>query len=128
MTLIEFHADVTRVANALERIVFLLEKLVIPPLPADVSVMKATLDDLHIITPEDAARTAAEQMRFAEIHKVVPGSEAFDSALLAWEAEQRELHGEAWNPPAWAEVFATAAGGGRAAREPAGAASEHSQP
>lgn len=108
MTLLEFHVDMTRIADALEKIVFLLEKLVIPPLPADVRVTQATLDDLHIVAPEDVARMTAEQERFAEMHRVVPGSEAFDAELLAWEAEQKELHGEDWRPPEWAEILTTA--------------------
>lgn len=109
MTLVEFHVDVGRIADALEKIVYLLEKLVIPPLPADVKVAQATLDDLHIVTPEDTARMKEDQMRFAAIHRVVPNSEAFDAAVLDWEAEQRELHhGEDWKPPDWAEILASA--------------------
>lgn len=109
MTLVEFHVDVGRIADALEKIVYLLEKLVIPPLPADVKVTQATLDDLHIVSPEDVAKMAQDQARFAEIHRVVPGSEAFDAVLLDWEAEQRELHhGEDWKPPPWAEILAAA--------------------
>lgn len=118
MTLVELHVDVGRIADALEKIVFLLEKLVFPPLPADVKVTQATLDDLHIVTPEDVARIAEDRERFAEIHRVVPGSEAFDAALLDWEAEQKELHGEGWEPPDWAEIFR-----GGAVPEPEAAAS-----
>lgn len=117
MTLFEFHADVARVANALDRIVFLLEKLVIAPPPRDVRVEKATLDDLHVIEPEEIARMQAERERFAEMHRVVPGSEAFVDDLFAWEAEQRRINGQDWKAPDWASTF-TAAGGGRAVREP----------
>ena len=119
MTLLELTVDVGRVADALEKIVFLLEKLVIPPLPADVRVDQASLDDLHIITPEDTVRMAEEKMRFGELHRVVPGSEAFDDELLRYEAEQKELHGETWKAPTWAAVFTEAARGGRTARQPA---------
>jgi hypothetical protein len=108
MTLFELHVDLSRVANALEKIAHLLEKLVILPLPADVKVTQATLDDLHIVTPEDVERMSAEAQRFAEIHRVVPGSEAFTRELLDWEAEQKELNGETWKAPDWAEIFASA--------------------
>lgn len=122
MTLLELHVDVGRIADALEKIVFLLEKLVIPPLPAGVRVTQATLDDLHIVAPEDVARMAEDQQRFAEVHRVVPGSEAFDAELLAWEAEQKKVHGQDWKPPDWAEILTAANGGGRGVREPAPAA------
>lgn len=108
MTLVELHVDLARVAESLEKIVYLLEKLVIPPLPADVRVTQATLDDLRSITPEDTVRMAEEQMRFAELHRVVPGSEAFDAEFLDWEARQKEIHGEEWKPPDWAEAIASA--------------------
>jgi hypothetical protein len=113
VTLLELHVDVARVANALERIVFLLEKLVLAPPPADVRVQQATLDDLHIITPDDTERIKSDQMRFAEIHRVVPGSEAFATELMAWEREQRSLHGEDWKAPDWAEILVSAQGGNR---------------
>ena len=47
MTLVEFHADLARVANALDRIAFLLEKLVTVPPEREVRVEQATLDDLY---------------------------------------------------------------------------------
>ena len=108
MTLFEIHADVARVATALERIVFLLEKLVFPPEPAEVKVQQATLDDLRVVSPEVTERMHEAQMRFAEFHRVVPNSEAFAYELLAWEEEQRSIHGENWEPPDWAEIFASA--------------------
>ena len=109
MTLLEFHADLTRVANSLERIAFLLEKLVFPPQPADVQVHQATLDDLHVISPEDVERIRAEQTEFAERYNVVPDSPAMGREILAWEAEQRRIHGEEWKAPAaeeWKAIFA----------------------
>lgn len=119
MTLFEVHVDLSRIGDALEKIVFLLEKLVFPPLPADVRITQATLDDLRIVTPEETERMAAERQRFAEIHRVVPGSEAFDASLLDWEAEQKELHGENWKPPDWAEILVSVLGRSGAVREPA---------
>jgi len=124
LTLLELHVDLARVANALDRIVFLLEKLVIEPPPRDVRVTQATLDDLHMATPEAIERMAEEQARFAEVHRVVPGSEAFTEELLAWEARQRRLHGEGWKEPEWAEIFTAALGGGGTVREHAGAAAQ----
>lgn len=131
MTLLELHVDVARVADALERIVFLLEKLVFPPRPADVKVHQATLDDLHTVTPEDVARMGAEQMEFAERFRVVPGTPAMSQAVQEWEAEQRSLYGEDWQAPEdWRTIFAAAARGGvresadEAAAAPAGKRSE----
>lgn len=111
MTLVELHVDVARVANALEQIVDLLKKLVEVPPERDVKVHQATLDDLHIVSPEDLARQQQEQMAFAELHRVVPGSEAFDQELLEYAQRQRSIHGEDWQAPDWAEAFITAAGG-----------------
>lgn len=111
MTLVELHVDVGRIADALEKIQFLLEKLVFTPAPADVKVQQATLDDLHIITPDDLARQQAEQMAFAELHRVVPGSEAFDQELLEYADRQRSIHGVDWEAPDWAQAFIQAAGG-----------------
>ena len=108
MTLLEVHSDVSRIADALERIVFLLEKLVLDSPPQDVKVVQATLDDLHIIDPEETQRIADAAMRFAELHRVVPGSQAFAEELLYWEAQQKEIHGEKWEAPDWAEIFAGA--------------------
>ena len=117
MTLVELHVDVARVANALEKIVSLLEKLVLPPPPADLKIRQATVDDLRIVTPEDQVRMLQEQMAFGELHRVVPGSEAFDRELVVWEQEQRSLHGEEWKAPDWAAAFVAAQQQGAAARE-----------
>lgn len=76
MTLVELKVDLGRVADSLEKIVFLLEKLVFPPPPADVKVTQAKLDDLHIVTPEDTERMREEQAEFAERYQVVPNSPA----------------------------------------------------
>jgi hypothetical protein len=125
MTLLELHVDVARVADALERIAFLLERLVFPPSPADVKVHQATLDDLHTVTPEDIARMGAEQMEFAERFRVVPGSPAMMQALQDWEAEQRSLYGKDWQAPEdWRTILAAARGSvrefaGEAAAAPA---------
>jgi len=110
MTLVELHVDLSRAADALEKIVFLLEKLAFPPPAAEVEVHQATLDDLHIVTPEDQERIAQEQLAFAERYRVVPGSEAFARELAAWEEEQRSLHGQDWQAPDWAAVFAAVRG------------------
>src|SRR5215471_1885908 len=101
MTLVELHVDLSRAADALERIALLLEKLVYPPAPAELKVHQATLDDLHIVTPEDQARMVAQQIAFGELHRVVPGSEAFEKYVLDWEEQQRSLHGEEWQAPDW---------------------------
>ena len=112
MTLVDLHVDMGRVADALEKIVFLLEKLVFPPAPREVPAYQATLDDLHIVTPEDHERNAQEQMAFAERYRVVPGSEAMAQALADWEDEQRSIHGEAWQAPEdWRTIFAAAGRG-----------------
>lgn len=117
MAFIEIRADLKRVAEALEKIVYLLERLVYPPAPADIRVEQATLEDLHVVTPEDQERIREEQTIFAERYQVVPGSEAFAQALQAWELEQRGLYGETWKAPEdWKSIFARAA----ADREPAG--------
>jgi hypothetical protein len=110
MPLIEIRTDLTRVADALERIAYLLERLVYPPLPADIQVQQATLQDLHIVTPEDHQRMTEEQAAFAARYHVMPGSEAFGDALADWEAEQRSLYGENWQAPDdWRKVFREAA-------------------
>ena len=109
MTLLELHADVGRVADALEKLVFLLEKLVFPP-PRDVKVQQATLDDLRFTTPDDVARMQTEQAEFAERYNVVPGSDAFDLAILMdWEQQQKGIHGQGWKPPEdWRKIMAQA--------------------
>lgn len=120
MPLVEWHVEMNRVADALERIAYLLERLVYPPLPADIQVQQATLKDLHFITPEDHARITEEQAAFAARYQVVPGSEAFADALAEWEREQRSLYGENWQPPDdWRSIFREAAegAGGRAGTE-----------
>jgi len=116
MTLVELHVDLSRTADALERIAFLLEQLAFPPKAQAAPVIQATVDDLHTVSPEDYASMRAEQMAFAERYRVVPGSEAFARELAAWEQEQRSLHGEAWQAPDWAAVFAATQG---PVREPA---------
>jgi len=109
MTLVQLNFDLGRVADALDRIVFLLEKLAFPPVPDKPEVYQATLDDLHIITPEDVARIHEEQEEFAARYNVVPGSEAYMQAILDWEESERNLHGENWQPPQdWRAIFAEA--------------------
>lgn len=121
MALIELHVELTRVADSLEKIVFLLEKLVFPPPPAAPSVRQSTLDDLHIVTAEDHQRMTEEQAAFAERYQVVPGSEAMAQALQAWEDEQRSVYGETWQAPEdWKTIFAAAERAHRADRKPAG--------
>lgn len=113
MTLLELKVDLARVADSLEKIVFLLEKLVFPAPPADVKVQQATLDDLHIFTPEDQQRMQEEQAEFAERYQVVPGSEAYAQALQEWEVEQRSIYGEDWQAPEdWRTILAAAERGG----------------
>ena len=117
MTLLELHVDVSRAADALEKIVFLLERLVYPQVPDRMPVRQATLDDLHIVTPEDVGQMKEEQIEFAERYRVVPGSEAMVRALQDWEAQQRNLYGEEWKAPEdWRAIFAaretTGQGGG----------------
>src|SRR5215471_3003867 len=99
MTLLELHMDVARVANALEKIAELLEKLVTEPPPADIQVQQSTLDDLYDASPERIGRMQAEQQEFAERYRVTPGSPAMRKALMDWEAEQRMLYGEKWQAP-----------------------------
>lgn len=123
MTLVELHVDLARVADSLEKIVFLLEKLVFPPVPAEVKVHQASLDDLHTVTPEDVARIEAEQMEFAERFRVVPGSPAMGQVLQEWEAEQRSLYGENWQAPEdWKTIVAAAERSDRSGRESSGSA------
>ena len=111
MTLVELHVDVGRIADALEKIQFLLEKLVYPPAPADIKVRQATLDDLHTVSEEDVTRMQAEQADFAARFRVTPGSPAMMQALADWEGEQRSIHGENWEAPEdWMSIFARAAG------------------
>jgi len=129
MTLVELHVDVARMADALERIVFLLEKLVFAPPPADVKVHQATLDDLHTFTPEDHARIQEEQLAFAERYRVAPGSPAMMQALCDWEAQQRSIFGEDWKAPEdWRALFAAvaASGGVRESAEAAAPAPQRS--
>lgn len=109
MTLVELHVDVARVADALEKLVFLVEKLVYPPAPMNASVQPATLADLYTPTEQDHLRIKNQQSAFAELHRVMPGSEAFDRELLLWEEEQRRIHGEEWKAPDWAFAFGAAA-------------------
>ena len=121
MTLVELHVDLARVAQALEKIVYLLEKLVYPPPPPEVPVQQATLDDLHTISPEDHQRIGEEVMAFAELHRVVPGSEAFDRELVDWEQRQRSLNGERWEAPDWVAAFTAAIRPVRESARPASA-------
>lgn len=122
MTLVELHVDLARVANALDRIAELLEKLAIPPIPADIKVHQATLDDLHTVSEADLIRMQAEQLAFAERYRVAPNSPAMSEALRDWEEQQRSIHGEGWQPPEdWKAIYAAAGGG--AVRERAGAPS-----
>ena len=121
MALFEIKVELNRVAEALERIVYLLERLVYPPPAGEVKVQQATLDDLHIITPEDQGRIAEEQAAFAERYQVVPGSPAFSQALQEWEEEQRSIYGENWQAPEdWRAIWLAVEGGDR--RKPAGSA------
>jgi hypothetical protein len=109
VTLVEFHADLSRVADSLEKIAFLLDKLVYPPPPTDVQVHQATLEDLHVVAPEDIERIQAEQAEFAAKHRVVPGSPAFEAEIAAWIEEQKRIHGEQWEAPKdeeWKAIFA----------------------
>ena len=109
MTLIEIKVEMGRVADALERIEFLLERLAYPPSSPQAPVQQATLDDLHIVTPEDHQRMAEEQQAFAERHQVVPGSPAMAQALIDWEEAQRNLYGNHWQAPQdWKAVFVAA--------------------
>ena len=119
MTLVELHVDIARVADALERIVFLLDKLVFPVPAEPVTVQQATLDDLHITTEEDVVRMRAEQEELAERFRVTPGSPAMMQALVAWEDQQRSIHGQEWKAPEdWRAIFAGIERG--QLREPAG--------
>jgi len=107
MTLVELHVDVARVANALEKIAELLEKLVCEPPEADIQVQQSTLDDLHDASPEQIVRIEAEQQEFAERYRVMPGSPAMMQALVDWENEQRMLYGEKWQAPNdWRSILA----------------------
>ena len=107
MTLLEFHADLSRVADSLEKIAYLLEKIAFPPPPTDVQVHQATLDDLHVVSPEDVEHMQAEQAEFAERYRVVPNSPAMAREIMAWEAEQRKLYGKDWEAPEdWKAIFA----------------------
>jgi len=127
MTLVELHVDLERVAGALEKLVFLLEKLVFPPEPDARAIHQATLDDLHTISPEDLERIRQEQDAFAERYRVVPGSEAMTEALASWEIEQRNIYGEEWEPPQdWKTLFARAERPDRGERKPAGTATSAS--
>ena len=112
MTLLELSVDVTRIAESLEKIVFLLEKLVYPPPAPELKVQQATVDDLYTASPEALQQMQEHVRDFAQLHRVVPGSEAFDRELLEWESQQRSLHGENWKGPDWAEAFIAAAQGG----------------
>jgi hypothetical protein len=119
MTLVDLHVDVGRVADALEKIVYLLEKLAFPPSPAPAQVQQATLDDLHIVTADDHQRIQEQWIAFAERYRVVPGSDAFFRELVGWEEEQRSIHGQEWQAPDWAAAFTAAArSAGGAGREP----------
>lgn len=124
MTLVELHVDVARVANALEKIAELLEKLVTEPPPADIQVQQSTLDDLHDTSPEQIVRIQAEQQEFAERYQVMPGSPAMMQALVDWENEQRMLYGEEWQAPNdWRSILAAIERPGQVG-EPAEAASQ----
>ena len=107
MTLVELHVDVARVADALERIVFLLDKLGFP-IPAEpLKVQQATLDDLHLTSEEDVVRMQGEMLQFAERFRVAPNSPAMMQALADWEDQQRSIHGETWQAPEdWRAILA----------------------
>ena len=107
MTILEFHADLARVADSLEKIAFLLEKLAFPPPPADLKVQQATLDDLKYVDEAAILQQKQEQQEFAERFQVVPDSPAFQRELVAWVTEMRMIHGEQWQPPEeWKTIFA----------------------
>jgi hypothetical protein len=127
MTLLELHVELGRVADALDKIVFLLEKLIFPPAPAEVKIHQATLDDLHTVTPEDHARIQQEQRTFAERYGVVAGSPAMMRAIVDWETEQRNIYGETWQAPDdWRSILAAIERGG-AVRESAETAASADQ-
>jgi hypothetical protein len=125
--LLELHADVSRVADALEKLVFLLEKLVFPPQPPEIKVQQATLDDLKTVSEDDIIRMREEQTEFARRYQVMPNSPAFAQALFDWEAQMRGVYGERWEPPQdWRTIISQAAsragGGGEQTDAPAQAA------
>ena len=126
MSLVEIKVDLNRVADALEKIQFLLEKLVFAPVPDTRDFRQSTLDDLHIVSEEDHQRVIEEQAAFAERYRVVPGSPAMAQALMDWEAEQRHVYGEKWQAPNdWRTILAEAErSGGRAGTTSAAAPGE----
>jgi|SRR5215472_14599588 len=126
MSLIDIHVEMGRVADALEKIVYLLEKLVLPPPARDVKVHQATVEDLHFVTEEDVMRMQAEQRDFSERNQVAVGSPAMMAAVADWERLQREIHGEEWQAPKdWRSIFASVERD-QSFRESAGAAGQRS--
>jgi hypothetical protein len=98
-----------RVADALEKLVFLLEKLVFPPPPRDVKVIQADLDDLKVVGEEEILKMREEKTEFARRYQVMPDSPAFGQAILDWENQMRNIHGEEWRPPEdWRSILAQA--------------------
>jgi hypothetical protein len=108
VTILEVHADVSRIADSLEKLVFLLEKLVFPPPPPDLKVEQATLDDLRYVGEEEILKMQREKQALAERFNVIADSPAFVAAAQQWEIDQRRIHGEAWEPPDWRGVYQSA--------------------
>lgn len=125
MTLLELNADMGRVADALEKLVFLLERLVFPPPPANLKVQQATLDDLHMPTEESTVKMREEQQQFAERYQVAPNTPAFAQALIYWEEQQKAIYGDEWQAPEdWRSILAQAERQGGQGRTEADAAAQ----
>jgi hypothetical protein len=114
MTILEVHADLGRVAKALERIADLLHRLAYPPPPAEIKVQQATLEDLHIVTPADVAKMEEEKKEFAARYGVMPDSEAMLAVLQhQWEQEHRGSYGNTESID-WRDIYARAQEAGAA--------------
>jgi hypothetical protein len=125
VTLVELHLDVTRIADALEKLVFLVERMVYPPPPAEIKIQQATMDDLRFVGEEVIMQMQQEKSEFAQRYNVMPDSPAFAQAIQDWESQMRKIHGEEWKAPEdWKGIFARAQAASGAGGVEAGSSAE----
>lgn len=85
MTLAEFHIELARTNELLDRIATALERIAGPPVEPR-PPRRAELSDLMDASPEKVEELIQDHLRFATENQMVPGS---DLAIRAWLEERR---------------------------------------